>query len=640
MKNLLHTLMGCLLLVAMTACEKDTMPDVFAPKVETGIADNIYRKGATLSGSIQLSEGVKAESYGILFSNYQSMAEPKEMPVTSGETNFVVQVENLEPNETYYFCSYAYGGYSMVRGEVRSFTTSQSNAPVFQTPVVSNKTVSSFDITSTLLDDGGSELMLSGFCYNKVGERTPTFIDLVENVELSGNVITATITALAPSTAYQIRAYGASGNGLAYSDLVTVTTETAVVPFLSAVEPTDTTLQSITVVASVLESGSAQVTEVGFCYSSTNSVPTFDDNVLPIANYTGGNFETTLQGLSFGSTYYIRAYAVNEYGTGYSEVFTYTPVQAEVAYLIDGSAFNEHVKMLASDMSSSRGVYDEDSHITRIKFETDVQTVPEDCIIVSAEDSPAPVYASFNPTDGLLTVFTSAKEMKIVDASYMFSHLNLLRTIDWGGFCIDETTVNTSYMFYCCFELEELNGIADWDTSNVTNMTSMFQACYKLETLDINNWDTSKVTEMIRMFGWCHALTSLDISRWDVSSVVAMQELFVQCTYLVSLNLANWDISGVERLEKMFRDCFALKKLDMSGWVLNGSLDYFEMFLYCNVNFQTDNQACEITTTQEVQDFLLNKLETTGMNPLWFIWTNGNVDNDGSSVDDMPNQDW
>lgn len=639
MKHLLHIWMSCLLLVVTTACEKDTMPDVFAPKVETGIADNIYRKGATLSGSIQLSEGVKAENYGILFSNYQSMAEAKKIPVTSGETNFSVQVQDLEPNKTYYFSSYAYGGYSMVRGEVRSFTTSQSNAPVFQTPAVSNQTVKSFDITSTLLDDGGSELMLSGFCYNKIGEKTPTFIDMVENVELSGNSIAATITGLEPNTTYQVRAYGASGNGLAYSDLITVTTEIAVVPFLSAVECAEITPQSIEVMANVLEAGSAEVTEVGFCWSTTNQVPTRDDQTYSISGYPTAPFEMILDGLSFSTRYYIRAYAVNEYGTGYSDVFCYTPVQPEVAYLIDGPTFNERIKQLANDRASSRSVFDEDYLIAKIKFDTDVQEIPEDNVMVSEEGSPVPVYASFNPTDSLLTISTPAKDMKIAHAVQMFSYLCSLHTIDWGNFAIDEMTTNTYGMFMGCSKLNGLQ-LSHWNTSNVTDMSYMFMGCNKLEALDVSNWDTSKVTGMYRMFGWCHALTSLDLSGWDVSSVLDMQQMFTQCTSLVSLNLSNWDVSSLEKPLKMFRDCYTLNKLDLSGWVLNESLDYFEMFLYCNMLFPQTSKACEITCTQAVQELLLNKLDVTGMDPAWFIWVNGEVTNNGSSVENMPNQDW
>ena len=639
MKHLLHIWMSCLLLVVTTACEKDTMPDVFAPKVETGIADNIYRKGATLSGSIQLSEGVKAENYGILFSNYQSMAEAKKIPVTSGETNFSVQVQDLEPNKTYYFSSYAYGGYSMVRGEVRSFTTSQSNAPVFQTPVASNQTVKSFDITSTLLDDGGSELMLSGFCYNKIGEKTPTFVDMVENVELSGSSIAATISGLEPNTTYQVRAYGASGNGLAYSDLVTVTTETAILPMIWSLGCTFITPQSMKIVVNDLDPGSAEVTEVGFCWSTTNQVPTRDDQTYSISGYPTAPFEMILDGLSFSTRYYIRAYAVNEYGIGYSDTVVCEFVLPEVAYLIDGPTFNDRIKQLANDRASSRGVYDEDYLIAKIKFDTDLQELPEDNVMVSADGSPVPVYASFNPTDSLLTISTPAKEMKIANASYMFSCLRSLHTIDWGNFAIDEMTENISGMFYECFELNNVQ-LSHWNTSNVTNMSYMFQGCYKLETLDVGNWNTSKVTAMSTMFGWCHALHSLDLSRWEVSNVVSMQDMFIECTSLVSLNLSNWDVSKARSLRKLFRDCFSLNKLDLSGWVLNENLDYLEMFFFCNMLFPQTSKACEITCTQAVQELLLNKLDVTGMDPAWFIWTNGKVNNGGSSVEDMPNQDW
>lgn len=638
MKHLLHTLMGCLLLSATTACEKDTLANNFAPKVETGTAENIYRKGATLSGSIQYSEGMTAESYGILFSELQSMAEYQEFPITSGETNYSVALQDLEPNETYYFCSYANSGYSMVRGEVRSFTTSSSNAPVFQTPVVSDTTVSSFHITATLLDDGGSELMLSGFCYTEGNEKLPTFMDQVKNIELSGNSISATITGLYPNTTYQIRAYGASNNGLAYSDLVTVTTQTAVVPFLANVECTDSTYHSVTITSDVLETGSATVTEAGFCYSSSNTVPTLSDEVITINGYSSGSFETTIEDLNFNTTYYIRAYAKNSYGTGYSEVFTYTPAQPEVAYLIDGPTFNERIKQLANDVVSSRAVEDTDNLIAKIKFTTNVQTLPPKYVTVSAEDSSVPAYASFSATDSLLTVFTPAKNMEIVNASYMFYNLEKLHTIDWGNFDINEKTTNMSFMFYCCASLTTLD-IADWNTFYVTNMSSMFVGCDKLKVLNISNWNTSKVTNMNCLFGWCHSLTSMDLSLWDVSSVVAMQEMFIQCTSLVSLNLSNWDVSSLKEPQKMFKDCYDLNQLDMSNWVLNENVDYTQMFEFCNLTFK-NSQPCEIIATQEAQKILLGKKETTGMETEWFIWTNGTVDNEGSGIEDMPNQEW
>lgn len=54
----------------------------------------------------------------------------------------------------------------------------------------------------------------------------------------------------------------------------------------------------------------------GFCYS-TNPNPTLDDNVVGLGPSTG-NFSYTLTGLEHNTTYYIRAFATSNLGTGYS----------------------------------------------------------------------------------------------------------------------------------------------------------------------------------------------------------------------------------------------------------------------------------------------------------------------------------
>ena len=55
MKKITHLII-CSLLLVMAACEKDTEPANFAPKLATGEATNIYRTGATLSGSMEKAE--------------------------------------------------------------------------------------------------------------------------------------------------------------------------------------------------------------------------------------------------------------------------------------------------------------------------------------------------------------------------------------------------------------------------------------------------------------------------------------------------------------------------------------------------------------------------------------------------------
>ena len=94
--------------------------------------------------------------------------------------------------------------------------------------------------------------------------------------------------------------------------------------------PPTVTITSITNVASasansggeVTSDGGTTVTERGVCWS-VNQNPTTSDS--KIANGTGlGSFTSSLTGLTPGTTYNIKAYAINSVGIGYSNQLTYT----------------------------------------------------------------------------------------------------------------------------------------------------------------------------------------------------------------------------------------------------------------------------------------------------------------------------
>lgn len=85
---------------------------------------------------------------------------------------------------------------------------------------------------------------------------------------------------------------------------------------------TSTTAQSGGTITNV---GSASITANGVCYSTTNQTPTTANSKTtdPIisASYT---YESNLSGLTPSTTYYVRAYASNTYGTGYGSVVKFT----------------------------------------------------------------------------------------------------------------------------------------------------------------------------------------------------------------------------------------------------------------------------------------------------------------------------
>ena len=314
-------------MLILSACEKDTESSNFAPVVTTGNAENPYRMGATLTGSIHLTETNTAKNYGILFSELASMAEYTEYPVKDGSTTFSILVQNLEPGQTYYYCAYASSGYSIAKGQIKSFQTTNSNAPVFNTVNLQSKDEKSCSVSVEILDEGGSELLMTGFVWGEAGSGDPTIKSNVVNVEPQGSRMSATIKSMEPNKTYLVRAYGVNAQGVGYSNSISVTTNTATVPVLSDIICPDSTEVSVTVRSSIVDAGLGEVTKVGFCYSSESKTPTTDHLIVeeihgsPESEY----FAAIIEGLKPETTYYIRAYAVNEKGTGYSETFVYTP---------------------------------------------------------------------------------------------------------------------------------------------------------------------------------------------------------------------------------------------------------------------------------------------------------------------------
>ena len=119
-------------------------------------------------------------------------------------------------------------------------------------------------------------------------------------------------------------------------------------------------------------------------------------------------------------------------------------------------------------------------------------------------------------------------------------------------------------MFDACSNLTSLD-VSSFDTSNVTDMKDMFDYCSGLASLDVSSFDTSKVTDMSYMFYNCSGLASLDVSSFDTSKVTLMNGMFQDCSKLTSLNLSKWDVSNVNNMSSMFEGCTSLRKIRMVG---------------------------------------------------------------------------
>ncbi len=93
---------------------------------------------------------------------------------------------------------------------------------------------------------------------------------------------------------------------------------------------------------------------------------------------------------------------------------------------------------------------------------------------------------------------------------------------------------NSSYLFFRFYNMTQINGLENLDTSSVTNMSSMFGYCNHLSSLDLSHFDTKKVTNMSYMFEGCKSLTSLDVSNFDTGNVTEMSSMFLRCQNLIT----------------------------------------------------------------------------------------------------------
>ena len=121
-----------------------------------------------------------------------------------------------------------------------------------------------------------------------------------------------------------------------------------------------------------------------------------------------------------------------------------------------------------------------------------------------------------------------------------------------------DITNSCSYLFYK-FSGNNVDFISGLDTSNVTDMSNMFQECSKLTT--IPQLDTSKVIYMNYMFYMCSKLTT--IPQLDTRKVYNMDYMFFNCSALTTI--PQLDTRNVSGMSGIFSGCKVLENLTLKN---------------------------------------------------------------------------
>ena len=184
------------------------------------------------------------------------------------------------------------------------------------------------------------------------------------------------------------------------------------------------------------------------------------------------------------------------------------------------------------------------------------------------------------PASAVTSVTATSQVSFTGDCSELFKDFKNCTSMDLDSVNTSNAT-NMSSMFSGCNFLSTLN-ISNWDTGNVTNMSRMFSGCSCLTSLNVSNWNTSNVTDMSFMFQSCHSITTIDLSNWDIGKAFNMWNMFYGCDNLTTANLSGWDLSSNSvSISNLFSLCSNLKTVNLTGWKLGATNQIFCMFQNC-----------------------------------------------------------
>jgi hypothetical protein len=178
-----------------------------------------------------------------------------------------------------------------------------------------NTAVSGGNITC----QGTGSITAKGVCWSTA--VNPTVADAHTNDGAGSGAFVSNITGLLPSTLYHCRAYAINAGGTFYGNEITFTTSNGI-PVITTSATGSITSTTASSGGNVTSQGMSAVTARGVCWSATaNPVATG----LHTNDGSGtGVFTSFITGLSPNTTYHVRAYATNSYGTAYGADIQFT----------------------------------------------------------------------------------------------------------------------------------------------------------------------------------------------------------------------------------------------------------------------------------------------------------------------------
>lgn len=241
-----------------------------------------------------------------------------------GPGTFSVEVDGLQENQAYYFRAYAVGADGQpVYGVLKSCLTYSNGSAGVMVAEIPELKAETATVTCNVLYSGGHSLGERGLCYGTASGPTVGGMKIAAGSGIGQ--YTVYLGDLDEQTVYYLRPYVMADGTPTYGPECTMTTTEASDPLLMLA--TDRiTLSDATFSATGIATSKRLIADRGICWS-TDENPTIADSRYSMGSGNGTS-AYTIPGLQKRQTYYVAAYAVTAYSTVYSEVTSFTLLNA------------------------------------------------------------------------------------------------------------------------------------------------------------------------------------------------------------------------------------------------------------------------------------------------------------------------
>jgi len=298
----------------------------------TTTAGSITTNSASSGGNVTSDGCGTVTARGICWATTQNPTTSNSIFANgSGIGTYSGNLTGLSASTTYYVRSYAINSAGTAYGAQISFTTSP---PTIVIPTLATTTAAT-SITQTsatsggnITSDGGATVTERGICWS-ISSITPTITDSKATSGSGTGSFSAGLTGLTVGTNYNVRSYATNSAGTAYGAYISFTTSPPTAPVMSSTTTATGIDYTYATSGGVISSdGGASITAKGVCWSTSQN-PTIA-NSKTIDGTGTSNFNSSITGLNYSTTYWVRAYATNSQGTSYATQISFTTLAAQI----------------------------------------------------------------------------------------------------------------------------------------------------------------------------------------------------------------------------------------------------------------------------------------------------------------------